>query len=199
MSDGPTPAPGDREPSGARRWARSPTWLVAAGAVLLLHQLAYLIAHPDPLARAVAADGHAYLEPVARMGLVVAVAVAVWMMTCRAMRVLGSRIPSTWELAGAIGVLFLTQETLERLAQGGTLGDVIAEPAVWVGLALIPLLARGTHGVLAAGARLRLPSRRPLIPPPPAHAWTALFPAVAPLRLGVLTSTKARAPPSLPD
>lgn len=197
MSEGPTP--GDREPPDARRWPSSPTWLVAAGAVVLLHQLAYLIAHPDPLGRAMAADGHAYLEPVARVGLVVAAAVAVWMMTCRAMRLLGSRIPPTRELAGAIGVLFLAQETLERLAQGGTLGDVVAEPAVWIGLALIPLLAGVTHGVLAAGSRLRLPSRSPLLTPPPAHGWTVLFSAVAPLALGVVASAQARAPPSLPD
>ncbi len=173
--------------------------MVAAGAVLFLHQLAYLVAHPDPLARAVAADGHAYLEPGARVGLGVAAAVAVWMMTCRAMRVLGSRIPPTRELAGAIGLLFVAQETLERLAQGGTLGDVIAEPAVWIGLALIPFLAGATHGVLVAGSRLRLPSGRILLPPPPAHGWTVLLSAAAPLRLGVVTPRQARAPPSLPD
>ena len=168
--------------------------------MVLLHQLAYLVAHPDPLARAVAAEGHTYLESLTRVGLLVGTAVAVWVMTCRATNALGYRIPPTRELAGAIGLVFLAQETLERLAQGGTLGEVVAEPAVWVGLALIPLLAVATRSVLVAGSRLRVPAGRALLAAPlPAHGWPVLLAAPALLRAGVATPTRARAPPSSPD
>lgn len=183
-----------------RRWPSWSTWLVAAGAVVLLHQVAYLVAHPDPLARAVAAEGHAYLEPLSRMGLALGVAVGVWLMACRVTNVLGHRIPAARDLAGAMGVLFLAQETLERLARGGTFGDVVAEPAVWIGLALVPLLAGATRGVLVAGSRLGLPRARGLLPPPcAAHGWSVLPTAPAPLRAGVASPTRARAPPSSLD
>ena len=166
--------------------------------MVLLHQFAYLVAHPDPLARAVAAEDHTYLDSLARVGLLVGTAVAVWVMTCRATNAVGYRVPPTRELAGAIGLVFLAQETLERLAQGGTLGEVVAEPAVWVGLALIPLLAVATRSVLVAGSRLRVPAGRALLAaPPPAHGWSVLLVASAPLRAGVAAPTRARPHPPL--
>lgn len=185
---------------GLRRWPSWTTWLVAAGSVVLLHQVAYVVAHPDPIARAVAAEGHAYLESAARLALFLAAAVAVWLMTCRATRVLGRPAPSTPHLVGATGALFLTQETLERLVRGGSLGDVAAERAVWVGLLLVPLLALVTRGVLVAGSRLRLPAGRALlVAAVPAPGWSVLLADPGPLRSGVRTPTRARGPPPASD
>lgn len=194
------PSPEGREAPTDPRWRAWPTWLIATGAVVLLHQVAYLIAHPDPFARAVAAEGHAYLQPLVTAGVVVGAAVAVWLLTCRATSVLGWRVPPARELAGVIGVLFLGQEFVERLAQGGTWGQVVAEPAVWVGLVLVPLLAVATRGVLLAGTRLRFPAGWTAVTgPPPAPGWAVLLEAPAPLPVGVTDRPRARGPPPSPD
>ena len=192
--------PDIQEGAAAGWWPSRMTWVVGMGSVVLLHQVAYLVAHPDPMARVIAAEGHAYLEAVARTGLVLGLGLALWVMTCRATRVLGARTPSTAQLGGVIAALFLAQETLERVVRGGSLGDVAAERAVWIGLALVPLLALATRGVLVVGSRLRLPSGRALLAASvPAPGWSVLLAAPGPQRAGVRTPTRARGPPPSVD
>ncbi len=185
----------------ARRLAGyAPSVAVAAAGVVLLHQVAYLLAHPDPLRRGAATQGHAYLAFVAEVLVPLGMAAAVWLAACRAGRLLGwARTPSG-VLIPLQAALFLGQEVLERIAAGEGARSALVEPAVWVGLALVPLLAWATGQLLRVADRL--------------HACRGWYPAdpVVPgwgVRLGLpdlsvpvaapLASPHARGPPFVSD
>lgn len=174
------------------------TAALAVASVLALHQVAYLLAHPDPLARAAAGRGHGYLGPVTEVILPLALAVAAWLVACHACRRVAATLPCSRDLGLAIAGLFVVQETVERLVHGDGPGAVIAEPAVWLGLALVPLAARATGTVLGLGGRLaeRLEGAVPRLSPP-VLAWP-LAPAPVPgLPRGRVPLVRARGPPSL--
>lgn len=118
--------------------------LVLAG-VWVSHELAYLLAHPDPLLRAAALGGHAYLQ-LARALVAPAAALAFGGLAIHKSREanLGSDL-RPMRLAGWQTLVFLALEVVERIPHG-TAHTVLAEPAIYVGLALMlpvaALLAR---------------------------------------------------------
>lgn len=124
--------------------------LVAAG-VVLLHQVAYLLAHPDPVARAAAAEGHAYLAPLAEVVVPVGLAVVVWLLALRTARLWGGVAVAVAPLTGLVAAGYLTLEVGERVVRGAGATAALTEPAVWLGLALAPLLALLTHRLLHVG------------------------------------------------
>lgn len=173
-----------------------PLLAVAAAGVVLLHQVAYLVAHPDPVARAIAAQGHAHLWPMAQVLVPLGVAVAGWTMACRALRLLEGRPLSSSGLIVAHVGLFTLLEVGERVVRGGGVGDAFAEPAVWLGLVLAPLLGHLTALALRVGARLRPPATAAVdlfVPPAPAVALTPSSSVHVPT--GVPGRVRARGPP----
>ncbi len=115
---------------------RIATTLLLFAGVLLVHALAYLIAHPDPLVRAVSLEGHRYLEIAgALIGPAIAVAIAVVaVQRARDQQISGWLTP--WRYTVGVSVAFLTVEVLERIPDG-TIGTVMTEPAIRVGLLLV--------------------------------------------------------------
>jgi hypothetical protein len=171
--------------------------LAAAAGVIAVHQLAYLLAHPSTVGRAAAADGHGYLAPVAAVVVPVAAAVAVWAVVCRLAAL--SPLPPRATLArtGDYALLFVAQETLERVADGESALAALAEPAVWLGLALMPLLGLGGRFI---GRSLERTPARPLnlIVTAPRLAG-APVPAVPdlPRRSRAPAARRVRGPPTL--
>ncbi|MEL7210514.1 MAG: hypothetical protein AAGK32_20165 [Actinomycetota bacterium] len=113
--------------------------LSAAVGVIALHQVAYLLAHPSAIGRAVASEGHGYLAPLATVLIPVAGSVALWAVICR-LAAAGPR-PGRSPGAGDYLLLFAFMEVAERAVVGRSPTEVLVEPAVWLGLALAPLFA----------------------------------------------------------
>ena len=133
----------------------APSVAVGAAGVVLLHQVAYLLAHPDSVGRGAATQGHAYLAFVGEVLIPLGMALAVWLAACRAGRLLGGARMSLGVLILLQAALFLGQEVLERVAAGEGARSALSEPAVWVGLALVPVLAWATGQLLAVADRLQ--------------------------------------------
>jgi len=126
--------------------------LVLAG-VWVSHELAYLVAHPDPLLRAAALGGHAYLQ-LARALLAPVAAFALGglaIQNAREANLGGGLRPM--RLAGWQTLVFLTFEVVERIPHGNA-HTVFAEPAILVGLAL--MLPISALLVLLVGITARL-------------------------------------------
>jgi hypothetical protein len=119
----------------------------AAAGLLLAHQLAYIIATPDPHARLeqLSGSGHSYWHLTVAAGI----ALLVWgclrhLATLRTEEIHSARrlfVHSWGFLAVAQMTGFAALETVERLGAHHEFRNVLAEPAVSLGLVLVLLLA----------------------------------------------------------
>jgi hypothetical protein len=126
--------------------------LVLAG-VWVAHELGYLVAHPDPLLRAAALGGHAYLQ-LARALLTPVAAVALGglaVQKAREARVEAGLSPI--RLAGWQALTFIVIEVVERVPHG-LAQTVLHEPAIYVGLALTAPIAALLVWLVGATARV---------------------------------------------
>jgi hypothetical protein len=129
---------------------------VAIAGSLAAHAVAYLIAVPDPQARATLLErtGHGYLAhlPVlAGAGLALALAAGV----SHAARGRPGARPSPWVFALLPPLAFVLQEHLERLLSGALPLETVLDPTFVIGLALqlpFALLAYALVGVLLRAA-----------------------------------------------
>lgn len=112
---------------------RLATMLLASVGALVVHQLAYLTAHPEDAARQLALAGHAYLGPAASVLVPLAMVAGVAHVIGSARRSLGGRRASFRLLLAMQTALFFGQEVIER---SGSLERTFAEPAMLIGLAL---------------------------------------------------------------
>jgi hypothetical protein len=171
--------------------------LVLAG-VWVAHELGYLVAHPDPLLRAAALGGHAYLE-LARALLVPAAGIALGWLAVQESRDadLGVELRPL-RLAGWQMLVFLLIEVVERLP-GGHLHTVLHEPAMYVGLALMVPIAVLLVWLVGATARVLAALLVSSPPPPPLarqRSWSPV-PSSKPVVTARLSSLSSRGPPSL--
>ena len=136
--------------------------VVAALGVFVAHQAAYGLS--EFLTPGVGTPDHGYLAIAVQL-VVPAGVCALILLVLRAARKsldLGGLTILTLTVA-QIG-LFLTQETIEAALSGGTSG-LITNPAVWIGIAIQPLIAAAILGAVRLGAsavrRLHAPTTRP--------------------------------------
>lgn len=138
--------------------------LVVIAAVWLVHVLAYLAAHPDPVARGIALGGHGYLDAATALAMPAAAA-GLLILAIRKANELDARVHGR-SLSVAVALTFLAVEIVERIPTG--VAGVIDEPAVAVGLflslpmgLLISRLVRGVAQLLSAWVGNEAPLLRP--------------------------------------
>jgi hypothetical protein len=160
------------------------------------HELAYLVAHPDPLVRAVSLGGHAYLD-LARALVTPLGAVALARLAVVRSREPGpgARLSPTrlalWQMA-----LFLAVEVVERIPQG-RLGEVFNEPAILVGTALmLPISALMVWTVKTAAALVSAfrPTGEPHQGTEPPRLWVPVM-SVLHRDMVLLSAQPRRGPP----
>jgi hypothetical protein len=153
-------------------------WLVAISLMtvgsLAAHSVAYRFVETDadPSAEALAATGHGYLG-YAPFLVASALAIGAAVLVSVVVRAARGSLPaprSVWQLALLPPLAFVLQEYLERLAAGGEIGDLLAQPTFLVGLALqVPFAAAAllaartlTRAAVSLGAALA-PTRPALL------------------------------------
>lgn len=172
--------------------------VLVLAAVFLSHTLAYLVAHPDSLRRLLALAGHGYFD---LLGAVIAPASVV---TVAAIAVRHARaVPAahlTWRrLAGVQALAFASLEIVERIPLG-TVGSVVLEPAVAVGLFLQVPIAYLFVRIIGTAAEIirRVDARRRTVPAPQAPSddgWHVIV-TLVPHRATYRFSSGWRGPPT---
>lgn len=110
--------------------------LVVLAGVWISHGLAYLVAHLDPAVRAASLSGHGYLDLAGALLMPAAAMALGWFAVQESREAgLGSRIRPI-RLALVQMPVFVAMEFVERLPTG-TLDQLLGEPALYLGLALI--------------------------------------------------------------
>lgn len=170
--------------------------LSAAVGVFAIHQVAYLVAHPSTVGRAVAADGHGYLTPAAAVVLPAAAAVAFWVVVCRMAGTAPGSTRRSIARAGDYMALFAVQEVLERVIEGEPAASALSEPAVWLGLLLAPGLAVAGRWIAGrideAAVTIAIPV---VVPPAPVLGAVALDAPALVRRSLAPTVDRVRGPP----
>lgn len=158
------------------------------------HELAYLVAHPDPVVRAVSLGGHAYLD-LARALVTPLGAIALARLAVVRSREPGARLSPTrlafWQMA-----LFLTVEVVERVPDG-RLGEVFHEPAIMAGAALmLPISALMVWTVTTAAALVSAfrPTGEPHKGATPTRLWVPVV-SVLGGEPALLSTQSRRGPP----
>ncbi len=153
---------------------------MTTGAVVLGHQIAYLLAVPSGAERSsvLAATGHGYLPTTTHLALLLAVAAAGGLFLRSLTRpgeeaARGSLFRS---LALVQASMFVAMEVAERLATGAPIAGVFSHGILFVGIAVQLLLAFGlavvvtllsrANDVAAALGAVSLPRPRPVITVP---------------------------------
>jgi hypothetical protein len=150
---------------------------MATGAVVLGHQIAYLLAVPSGTERSfvLAGTGHAYLPTTTRLALLLAVAAAggLFLRSLTRPAEEPARGPLFRSLALAQAGMFVAMEIAERLATGAPIAGVFTHGILFLGIAVQLLLAFGLAAVVkllfraheaAAGiGATSLPRPRPVI------------------------------------
>ncbi len=166
--------------SDARGVSLVPLSAMATGAVVLGHQIAYLLAVPSGAERSsvLAATGHAYLPTTTHLALLLAVAAAGGLFL-RSLTRPGEE-PARGSLFRSLALvqagMFVAMEVAERLATGAHIAGVFSHGILFLGIAVQLLLAFGlavvlkllsrANDVAAALGAVSLPRRRPLITVP---------------------------------
>ena len=167
--------------SDARGVSLVPLSAMATGAVVLGHQIAYLLAVPSGAERSsvLAATGHGYLPTTTRLALLLAVAAAGGLFL-RSLTRPGEE-PDKGRLFRSLVLvqagMFVTMEVAERLATGAPIAGVFSHGILFLGIAVQLLLAFGLAGVVKLLSRANdvaavlgatsLPRPRPAIAVPP--------------------------------
>ena len=133
-------------------------------AVMLVHVAAYLLAHPDPLARGIALGGHGYLDAALALAIPGA-AFGLLVLAMRKAKQHGAVIDGR-SLSVTVAVTFLAVEIGERIPTG--VAAIFDEPAVAVGLLLslptgllVSRLISGVAQLLSVWVDDEAPSPRP--------------------------------------
>jgi hypothetical protein len=164
----------------ARGISLVPLSAIATGAVVLGHQIAYLLAVPSGAERSsvLAGTGHAYLPTTTRLALLLAVAAAggLFLRSLTRPEEEPARGPLFRSLALVQAGMFLTMEVAERLATGAPIAGVFSHAILFLGIAVQLLLAFGLAGVVKLLSRANdvaavlgpvpLPRPRPVIAVP---------------------------------
>lgn len=170
---------------------------VAWVGVVLGHLTAYLVAYPveGPRHAHLALTGHSWVG----MAGVSALAVVPVVLMAVVIRALGSNDP--WSRGGLAfrlaGVQVLAFAAIEVAERGGSVARTVSDPAVFIGLVLLPLVAvlaawllgllhRAVQVMLAAGLRRRRAADR---------SFSGPVLMDLPPRLRLLLPTRRRAPP----
>ncbi len=173
-------------------------FLVMLAGVWITHELAYLLAHPDPLLRAVALGGHGYLQ-LARALLTPIAAIALGGLAVQKARDAHVNVGlRPFRLAGWQALTFIAIEVAERLPHGMA-HTVLHEPAIYVGLALtvpvaallvwlVSATARVVAGILGSGRQWRPTARQ--------HRWIPVG-SRRPVSIVPSSSLGSRGPPGL--
>lgn len=134
---------------GRCRW---PLAILAALGVVVAHAATYGLVPSHGVGAAHGGrDVHGYLQLLAPVVVVAAVAGMGWLVASRSG---GSRrLPSTVALASAQMVVFLAQELVEHALAGPGAHSALASPAVWLGLALQAVVAGVLVWLAQAGRR----------------------------------------------
>lgn len=147
--------------------------LIVPLGVVAGHVLGYLVAHPEPLARAeVLGSAHDYLGPAWILSWSAAAA-AIGAVAWDAVRNRAVPLPSPAVLFRLQASLFLALEVMERAPLPNPVAAALEEPAVWIGFALQLLLAVVAHRLLSSAAetvRAWFARRRPAPRSPQLHA-----------------------------
>ena len=153
---------------------------MATGAVVIGHQIAYLLAVPSGAERSsvLAGTGHAYLPTTTRLALLLAVAAAGGLFL-RSLTRPGEepdRGPLFRSLALVQSGMFVAMEVAERMATGAPVAGVFSHGILFLGISAQLLLAFGlavvvkllsrANEVAARLAAASLPRPRPLIAVP---------------------------------
>jgi len=184
-------------------------WLggLASGGVALTHVLTYFLAAPDPHGRRhlLLATGHRYWPLITGIALGALVA-GLAQFSLRCFRGAGSRHATGLRFYGSIAarlaalqaVGFAALETVERELAGGSVGGLLTEPVLPIGLlvqtavaALGALILLGFARAVGAAARLLRPQRRARPVSSRAIPEPSFWPRLAPARGG----PTLRAPP----
>lgn len=171
--------------------------LVLAG-VWITHELAYLLAHPDPLLRAAVLGGHAYLQ-LARALLTPVAAIALGGLAVQKAREAHVSVGlRPIRLAGWQALTLMVIEVVERLPHGMA-HTVLHEPAIYVGLALtvpvaallvwlVGVTARVVAAIFGSGQQWRPRARQ--------HRWIPVR-SSQPVLTAPSSSLGSRGPPGL--
>lgn len=163
---------------------------LASLASLVVHQFAYLFAYPTVALRTAALGDHGHLS--AQWAIVTPLAVtAAVAIILRQVRNLGVSSPfrARW-LALLAGSAFLGQETIEGIGAGLTFAEIVTQPAIWLGVALAPMvsmvilrLLRRVGDFVAEKARARVNSPcdidAAIVSPQRVRVSSAVFESVA--------------------
>ena len=168
--------------------------LLAAAGALGAHVLGYFLADVYQSAAIDASNGHAYLSGAAHWVGISGALALVWL-AVRGGRAVGvGSVLRVRTLLSLQVLLYGAQESLERLAAGHSLVELLTEPAVLLGLAFQPLLALALVALVRLGARL---VEAVLAAPRPRRDTVALIsraPLVGPAPL-LLPALSRRGPP----
>lgn len=174
-------------------------WLIAPGlaglVALVVHQLAYLAAYPVAEVRAEALVGHGHL-PTQWVILTPLAVVAATVSILRQVRQLELGSDANWmTVAGGGMAVFAIQELVETQLRGEPLVALAANPVLWIGLGLAPIVAVAM--VLALRQTSELIARYLRIPAPLPRPVRDLFgpSLILPIESTGLGSVAARAPP----
>jgi hypothetical protein len=153
-----------------------PTFAFAFVGLIVGHLLSYLLAIPDPARRALvlAHSGHAYLHLAGDVAVILAFA-AIVAVGLRAVNGRDEADPSStarlvWRLSALQAGAFIAMELGERLASGGSFGELFNSPLFGIGIVVqLGIAAIGAVllrwiwrvAVRIADALVRLPRRRP--------------------------------------
>lgn len=164
--------------------------VIAAAGVLVGHAFAYALPHTDGHAHDAV---HAYLHLATPLLMPLALAAMLRLAAAEARRPGGLRLPG---LIGLQAALFCVQEAGERIAVDGSLTALVADPALWSGLAaqaVVAVLVSAT--VRLTGRALReFASRVPVGRAIPAVGFLAVASALRPAAVPVVTQP-LRGPP----
>lgn len=146
--------------------------VVAALGVFVAHQIAYgLSAFLRP---GVAAPDHGYLAIAVQLVVPAGIAAIILLVLRAARKSLDLGRLTVLTLAVVQIGFFLTQESIESVLSGGASG-LITNPAVWIGIAIQPLIAAAILGAVRLGATVV----RKLSPPtsrPPTRRAPSMYP-----------------------
>lgn len=172
------------------------TAALAALLALVIHQLAYLLAYPVAATRTDQLADHGHLSTQWALVTPVAVLAAAGFIIRQIRQLgLGRSLDARW-LGVLGGSAFFVQEFIEAGLGPDGFGAVATNPAVWIGLAVTPLVAYGLERILHQATEL---VARLLDGPPPVdiiRAATLPRPGDDPRLSGIqLAAVPARGPP----
>lgn len=172
--------------------------VLATAGVPVGHIVGYAVAHPGGAARAAALGGHSYLPGVTSLvvplGVVTAFAWAI-----RTSRELGmAGCLRTRHLAAAQLGMFLLQETGERALGDAPIVELLAEPALWCGLAAQILVAHvSVRSIGWLRRAIRHVHHGPRVVASPLRLAVRFLPLMSPRSPVTVTLLGSRAPPSV--